>query len=122
MQGSANPLIQLLYHSGRQYIVPVYQRPYSWSVKQCAQLFDDLEGMLRNDRPSHFFGSVVLKYNQCGDFTECVVIDGQQRLTTVSLLLLTLRDLSRNTRSSTSSNPLRRPRVCDLVPTINPLG
>ena len=96
MQGSANPLIQLLYHSGRQYIVPVYQRPYSWSVKQCAQLFDDLEGLLRNDRPSHFFGSVVLKYNQCGDFTECVVIDGQQRLTTVSLLLLTLRDLLRH--------------------------
>ena len=93
MEGSAICLTSLLEQELHQFVVPVYQRPYSWTVKQCAQLFDDLESLLREGRSSHFFGSLVIKNNSRGALTESVVIDGQQRLTTVSLLLLTLYNL-----------------------------
>lgn len=93
MKASAIYLIPFVCNSLRQFVVPVYQRPYSWTVKQCAQLFDDLESLLSEGRSSHFFGSLVIKDNSNGPFIESEVIDGQQRLTTVSLLLLTLRNL-----------------------------
>lgn len=71
------------------YIIPVYQRNYSWTNKQCKQLFQDLLSIIETDR-EHFFGSVVLckiKHNTLS------VIDGQQRLTTVSLIWLAMAKL-----------------------------
>lgn len=68
-------------------VVPVYQRNYDWSTKECGRLFDDLEEMLRTGRKKHFFGAVVGKAEGSWKW---VVIDGQQRLTTVSLLMLAL--------------------------------
>lgn len=71
------------------YTIPVYQRKYSWKPKQCRQLFDDLLSIIRTDR-EHFFGSVVLCHDK---HTTWIVIDGQQRLTTVSLVWLALSKL-----------------------------
>lgn len=71
----------------KKLVIPVYQRNYDWSRKQCERLFDDIEEIARTHRESHFFGSVV--GNPEDSFT-WVVIDGQQRLTTVSLLILAL--------------------------------
>lgn len=56
-------------------------------------MFDDLVKVARTKRPSHFFGSVVSIYNPEGNGEEFLIIDGQQRITTVSLLLLALRNL-----------------------------
>lgn len=71
------------------YTIPVYQRIYSWKPKQCRQLFDDLLSIIKTDR-EHFFGSVVLCHDK---HTAWIVIDGQQRLTTVSLVWLALSKL-----------------------------
>lgn len=73
--------------------IPVYQRNYDWSTPQCARLFDDLEETITDNRPKHFFGAVVGKPE--GTF-EWIVIDGQQRLTTVSLLTLALVNSAKN--------------------------
>ncbi|WP_314034813.1 DUF262 domain-containing protein [Dietzia sp. CH92] len=73
--------------------IPVYQRNYDWSIPQCTRLFDDLEATIRDDRPKHFFGAVVGKPE--GTF-EWIVIDGQQRLTTVSILTLALVNAAKN--------------------------
>lgn len=73
--------------------IPVYQRNYDWSIPQCARLFDDLEEINRLDRRKHFFGAVVGKPE--GTF-EWIIIDGQQRLTTVSLLTLALVNSAKN--------------------------
>lgn len=70
--------------------IPVYQRNYDWGTTQCARLFDDLEQLAEADRekqPKHFFGAVVGKNE---DSWTWIVIDGQQRLTTISLLILAL--------------------------------
>lgn len=71
------------------YTIPVYQRKYSWKPKQCRQLFDDLLSIIKTGR-EHFFGSVVLCHDK---HTTWIVIDGQQRLTTVSLIWLALSKL-----------------------------
>lgn len=71
------------------YTIPVYQRKYSWKPKQCRQLFDDLQSIIMTGR-EHFFGSVVLCHDK---HTTWIVIDGQQRLTTVSLIWLALSKL-----------------------------
>ncbi|HCT14070.1 MAG TPA: hypothetical protein DIW82_04550, partial [Corynebacterium nuruki] len=70
--------------------IPVYQRNYDWGIAQCARLFDDLEALAAADRekqPRHFFGAVVGKSEGSWKW---VVIDGQQRLTTISLLILAI--------------------------------
>jgi uncharacterized protein with ParB-like and HNH nuclease domain/predicted transport protein len=74
-----------------QFIIPIYQRTYSWTKKECLQLWDDVLRAGLNDSISvHFIGSVV--YIEKGLFQvmnqpPLLVIDGQQRLTTISLLL-----------------------------------
>ena len=79
--------------SNKRFIIPVYQRNYDWKIENCKQLYDDLVKVIKNDRRSHFFGSMVSVYEPSGKNMEFLVIDGQQRLTTVSLLLLAMYNL-----------------------------
>jgi len=76
----------------RQFIIPIYQRTYSWTEKQCEQLWDDIVRVAQNpDIPGHFIGSIVYIEKglyQVSDVPQLLVIDGQQRLTTLSLLLM----------------------------------
>lgn len=78
----------------RQYSIPVYQRNYEWSADQCEKLFEDIVEAHRLDR-YHFTGSVVyelLKTENKIDYY--VIIDGQQRLTTIYILLKALIDVA----------------------------
>lgn len=95
MEGNANKLLVFFGNMQCTFTVPVYQRPYSWTTKQCAKLVEDLTHTHEKGLRSHFFGSLVLKGEVKGTRLRYVIIDGQQRLTTVSLLLLALRDLLR---------------------------
>ena len=74
-----------------QFIIPIYQRTYSWTEKQCRQLWDDILRAGASDAVSvHFIGSIVYieqGLSQVSHQTPLLVIDGQQRLTTVTLLL-----------------------------------
>ncbi len=74
-----------------QFIIPIYQRTYSWAERECRQLWDDILRTGSNEGISaHFVGSIVYiekgLYQVSGQ-SQLLVIDGQQRLTTVSLLL-----------------------------------
>ncbi len=68
----------------------VYQRPYSWKRANCEQLFKDLVAVYKNNYPSHFFGSLVYVEEDTGGVNEYLIIDGQQRIATVSILLLAI--------------------------------
>ena len=73
--------------------IPLYQRPYAWTTEQVDELLDDLLNAMDRDAQSpYFLGSVVLIKNE-GDSTSAVV-DGQQRLTTLSMLFCVLRELA----------------------------
>lgn len=93
MKGSECRLIEYMEGSKKRFIIPVYQRNYDWKTENCKQLFDDLIKVKRDNRKSHFFGSIVSVYEPSGRNTEFLVIDGQQRLTTVSLLFLAMYNL-----------------------------
>ena len=78
----------------RQYAIPVYQRNYEWSKDQCVKLFNDIVVAAQRGR-EHFCGSVVysmVKYEN--NINHYIVIDGQQRMTTVYLLLKALMDMA----------------------------
>lgn len=96
MKGSECRLIEYMEGSKKRFIIPVYQRNYDWRTENCKQLYDDLVKVIKNNRRSHFFGSLVSVYNPSGRNTEFLVIDGQQRLTTVSLLFLAMYNLMKN--------------------------
>ena len=73
--------------------IPVYQRPYAWELEQVAALLDDLlNAKDQGDDEPYFLGSIVL-IKQDGA-SECEVVDGQQRLTTLTMLLCVLRELT----------------------------
>jgi uncharacterized protein with ParB-like and HNH nuclease domain/alkylated DNA nucleotide flippase Atl1 len=91
--------LQELLGGEKQYQVPLYQRTYSWGKDQLDKLWDDLLQLAedRENRPdlTHFIGSLVLAPSPAispGGVTDWLVIDGQQRLTTLSLLLCAVRD------------------------------
>lgn len=92
----AAPVNIIQYFDGsKQGVIPLFQRPYSWEPKDWATLWEDLVAQYEAaDRSSHFMGAVVtvpVKSVPVG-VTKHLVIDGQQRLTTLSLLLAAIRD------------------------------
>ena len=96
MKGSEQRLVEYMDGAKKRFVIPVYQRNYDWKMENCKQLFDDLIKIVRNGRKSHFFGSIVSVYNPDGRNSEYLIIDGQQRLTTVSLLFLAMYNLLEN--------------------------
>ncbi|MGO4598506.1 DUF262 domain-containing protein [Terrabacter sp. 2RAF25] len=75
------------------FLIPDYQRPYAWGTEQSLQLLDDLEGALdRTSDEPYFLGSIVLV--KARGVPRAEVIDGQQRLTTLTIMFALLRDLS----------------------------
>lgn len=88
MKGEAHPLIKLFDGSDKRFIIPLYQRNYDWKEENCNQLFEDLMKLHYSQRKSHFFGSIVWKNRP--DTEDKYIIDGQQRITTVSLILIAL--------------------------------
>ncbi|MGL2680798.1 GmrSD restriction endonuclease domain-containing protein [Helicobacter pylori] len=78
-----------------QFVIPIYQRLYSWKKEQCEQLWDDIIKIGGNDKMNgHFIGSILYVRNGITHSDPLLIIDGQQRLTTITLLFIALRDRS----------------------------
>lgn len=98
MKGSATNLVSFMEGTDKRFVIPVYQRKYDWRVDNCRQLYEDLKKVARDGRGHHFFGSIVSQVVGDGARTEYRIIDGQQRLTTVTLLLLAVCAMVRSGR------------------------
>lgn len=96
MHGEAKLLLKFLDGSDNRYIIPVYQRNYDWKPKQCEQLFNDLVQIIKKDRKTHFFGSIVTSSANKGGKSDYLVIDGQQRITTISILFTAMVNLMKS--------------------------
>ncbi|WQS59191.1 DUF262 and DUF1524 domain-containing protein [Helicobacter pylori] len=80
-------------NQNNQFVIPIYQRVYSWKKEQCEQLWDDIIKTGGNDQiEGHFIGSIVYVRNGNTHSSPLLIIDGQQRLTTITLLFITLRN------------------------------
>ncbi len=79
----------------KQFVIPIYQRVYSWEKEQCKELWDDIIKTGGNDQiEGHFIGSIVFVHDSIytTNYNELLIIDGQQRLTTITLLFIALRN------------------------------
>ena len=103
MKANEKYLIRFLESSDTNFVIPVYQRNYDWKKEQCKQLYDDLVSMIRNKYKTHFFGTIVSIYNDDARNREYLIIDGQQRTTTISLLLLAIYNLLASVRLSSNT-------------------
>lgn len=90
MKATEASLLQVL-KTSPQFVIPIYQRSYSWTERECSQLWSDVLRVGKDpDARAHFVGSVVYIQDglyQLSNNSPLLVIDGQQRLTTVALLL-----------------------------------
>lgn len=93
MKADEKELLRFLEGTDKNFIIPIYQRNYDWKRENCKQLFDDLENLIKKNLNTHFFGSIVCKPE---DIEKVIIIDGQQRITTISLLLLAIYNNIKN--------------------------
>lgn len=96
MKASEKTILRFLEGTDKSFIIPIYQRNYDWKKEQCEQLFNDLISVINSNFRNHFFGSIVFIYDENADDEQLIIIDGQQRLTTISLLLLAMYNLIEN--------------------------
>lgn len=96
-------------NGNKQFIIPVYQRFYSWDIAQCKQLWNDIVEMQKKGKVGHFVGSIVNIAEQTmpTGVQKFMIIDGQQRMTTLTLLLLALRDYAKKNPTDTTINAVR---------------
>lgn len=91
-----------LYNGAKQYKVPLFQRPYVWSRKQWEQLWSDIQEQYvlkvnpdNKSYPSRFLGSIVVLREYEKNLDKYTIIDGQQRITTISILLAVIKAFAR---------------------------
>jgi len=91
----------------KQFVIPVYQRLYSWEIEQCSTLWHDIVSLEKENKASHFVGSIVnIAENVMPTGVQrFMIIDGQQRLTTLSLLMIALWNFAE-----------KHPGECELKP------
>ncbi|GAA7561895.1 hypothetical protein HpBHB38_12100 [Helicobacter pylori] len=95
MVAEATPLLKFIKDNQKnQLVIPIYQRLYSWEKEQCKELWDDIIKIGGNDKMNgHFIGCILYVLDGITHSDNALlIIDGQQRLTTITLLLTALRD------------------------------
>ena len=88
---------QLISTAKTQFVLTIWQRVYSWEIKQWSDIWDDLTNLYSigaSGKIEHFLGPIVVKTveEKVGEISRHIIIDGQQRLTTLLVLCALLRD------------------------------
>ena len=90
MKANELPIIEFLQKSDVQFVIPVYQRNYDWNTSECKELLNDIVSVETENRGTHFIGSIVFIHEgtySTSEVKELVIIDGQQRLTTINIVI-----------------------------------
>ncbi len=93
MKANELPINNLLQAPNVQFVIPVYQRNYDWTTNECKELLNDIISVEQEERGTHFIGSIVFIHEgtySTSEVKELVIIDGQQRLTTINILYVAL--------------------------------
>ncbi len=92
-----------------QFVIPVYQRNYDWTNTECKDLLNDIISVETEDRGTHFIGSIVFVHEgtySTSEVKELVIIDGQQRLTTINILYVALYRFAKENNKSQDAERL----------------
>lgn len=93
MKANELPINNFLQAANVQFVIPVYQRNYDWTTNECKELINDIIAVENENRGTHFIGSIVFIHEgiySTSEVKELVIIDGQQRLTTINILYVAL--------------------------------
>lgn len=93
MRATETNVLKFIGGFDKVFIIPPFQRNYEWNSEQCDELFDDIINAYKNGK-THYLGNVVyyVGKNDGASYSEYILVDGQQRVTTILLLLCALRD------------------------------
>lgn len=96
MRAIGTSVLSLVGGLDKVFIIPPFQRNYDWSYEQCDELFDDIVKAYKT-KTTHYLGNIVyyMGKNSGASFNELILVDGQQRITTILLLLCAIRDYSK---------------------------
>lgn len=96
MRAIGTSVLSLVGGLDKVFIIPPFQRNYDWSYEQCDELFDDIVKAYKA-KTTHYLGNIVyyMGKNSGASFNELILVDGQQRITTILLLLCAIRDVSK---------------------------
>ena len=108
----ASKTIRKLFEGSVFYKVPKYQRPYNWESEHVEELWEDLYGSFESNEGEYFLGSIILSKNEDEKYLD--VIDGQQRLTTLTILFCVLRDLYYNQLENSQKKNMILGRIKDI--------
>jgi len=103
LKAEEKSILALFTGDKNQYIIPPYQRPYSWSEEQCRELFEDLKRAFEDENTNEYFLGNIVTASSREDKNRLEVIDGQQRLTTLTLLIRALLFLDSNNKKLENS-------------------
>ena len=110
MKANETKVEDFLSSNKTQFLIPVYQRNYDWSTGQCKQLLDDILEVGTNKKMNaHFIGSIVYIHDDvytASRIKELTVIDGQQRLTTLTLIYLVIHRLAKELKDESLVNEI----------------
>ncbi len=109
MKANELPIINFLQAQNVQFIIPVYQRNYDWTNSECKELLNDIVAVETENRGTHFIGSIVFIHEgiySTNEVKELVIIDGQQRLTTISILHVALYRFAKENNMQQTSDKL----------------
>ena len=105
MKAQEEKILSLISNNDVTFFIPPYQRNYSWTANECSVLFDDIIKTYEENRSTgcsgHFFGTITyyVENTMFGQPVKCILIDGQQRITTVMLFLAAVRDLIKDSNA-----------------------
>ena len=97
MKASETSVLNFIGGLDKVFIIPPFQRNYEWSNNQCEELFSDIENAFKKQK-THYLGNIVYYFgdNNGAEFQELILVDGQQRISTIVLLLCALRDCEKD--------------------------
>ena len=94
MNANGSTIKNLISGSNKVFVIPSFQRNYEWTQEQCDELFSDIKKVAKKDVTQHYLGNIVYyeSMNTYASYTELVLVDGQQRITSLLLLVCAIRD------------------------------
>lgn len=95
MKATETTVLKFIGGEDKVFIIPPFQRNYEWSEEQCIELFNDIKQAYKSNK-THYLGNILyyIGDNNSASFDEFILVDGQQRVTTILLLLCAIRDVS----------------------------
>lgn len=102
--------------SDKRFIIPIYQRNYAWKEENCNQLYEDIFKLVSmNENGSHFLGCITDIRDTNSQYQSKIIIDGQQRLTTISIFLAVIYDLIDDNQFPEMTDPLRKENLKNQI-------